>query len=435
MFRFALGNLLSRPLRSALSILGLAVAIGGMVGLYSIAGGIDAMVSNTFKQIPGVLVQQRGAPLPLFSALPSAWGAEIRKIPGVGVVDPEVVSRVNLIDGETIISPPRFIVGLDMHHRLKLKRDIFRENIKAGRFLNDKDRATNHCLLSEVIAKQLKKTVGDTLSINRYEFEIVGIYNTGSMMLDVNILMDLDVVRSLVRMDADTICNFYVEPDGTRPAAEMEAQIEETFMGRDVDVWKPSALMELGLSGGTSATNILDALTGKKEPAPDASGLKKSNAKNDVEEKSPVEVRSAEDWSERFDEFSGDLDIFLSLMTTIGVVIAMLSIVNTMMMSVTERTTEFGILRANGWSKKNIVQLMTLESGLLGLIGGSIGTFIGWLGTLVVNMLWSDRLNLYAGPQLLLFSIVFSILIGIFGGMYPAWIAARMSPMESIRRG
>ena len=62
MFKFALQNLLSRPLRTALSILGLLVAIAGMVGLFSIAGGIDRLVSATFDQIPGMLVQQRGAP-------------------------------------------------------------------------------------------------------------------------------------------------------------------------------------------------------------------------------------------------------------------------------------------------------------------------------------------------------------------------------------
>ena len=55
-------------------------------------------------------------------------------------------------------------------------------------------------------------------------------------------------------------------------------------------------------------------------------------------------MRSADDWAEKLDEFSADLDLFLTLMTAIGVVIAVLSIVNTMLMSVTERRTEFGVL-------------------------------------------------------------------------------------------
>ena len=87
MLRFALQNLLSRPLRTLLAVLGLTVAIAGMVGLFSIAGGIDRLVNSTFEQIPGLLVQQRGAPIPLFSALPADWGPELAKIPGVERVD------------------------------------------------------------------------------------------------------------------------------------------------------------------------------------------------------------------------------------------------------------------------------------------------------------------------------------------------------------
>ena len=76
MFKFALGNLGSRPVRSALSILGLTVAIAGMVGLFSIAGGIDQLVSSTFDMIPGLLVQQRGAPVPLFSIHVSSFAVD-----------------------------------------------------------------------------------------------------------------------------------------------------------------------------------------------------------------------------------------------------------------------------------------------------------------------------------------------------------------------
>ena len=58
MLRFAIRNLLSRPVRSLLSLLGLTVAIVGMVGLFSVAEGIDATVDETFGQIPGILVMQ-----------------------------------------------------------------------------------------------------------------------------------------------------------------------------------------------------------------------------------------------------------------------------------------------------------------------------------------------------------------------------------------
>ncbi len=100
----------------------------------------------------------------------------------------------------------------------------------------------------------------------------------------------------------------------------------------------------------------------------DASRPEKSSA-----EELPVEVRNSDDWAREFKRFSEDLDIFLILMTGIGVSIAFVGIVNTMLMSVTERFIEFGILKANGWSNGDVLRLISFESGLLGLGGGSFG--------------------------------------------------------------
>ena len=62
MWRFAIQNLVSRPLRSLLALAGLSVAIAGMVGLFSVAEGIDRMVTAPFSRIPGLALMQAGAP-------------------------------------------------------------------------------------------------------------------------------------------------------------------------------------------------------------------------------------------------------------------------------------------------------------------------------------------------------------------------------------
>src|SRR5262249_44172633 len=121
-----------------------------------------------------------------------------------------------------------------------------------------------------------------------------------------------------------------------------------------------------------------------------------------------IEVRSAQDWGEKIAEFSSDLDIFLYLMTGIGVVIALLSILNTMLMSVAERLIEFGVLKANGWSAWDVMRLVTWESALLGLSGGILGCAAGWIAVQVVNSLFPTKLHLFASPGLLLFSLGFS---------------------------
>lgn len=451
MFGFALGNLRSRPLRSALSILGLTVAIAGMVGLFSIAGGVDELVASTFKLIPGILVQQRGAPIPLFSTLPAEWEREIEQVPGVAVVNPEVLTRVNVIEDKPIISPPRFFLGVDIESRLRLKQGVYNACMVEGRFLEPGDVGTRHAVVSRQIAEEFDRGVGDTLIVNGHEVEIIGLYYSGSILLDVSIVMDIGTVREFSRYDPDSVSSYYVETTGEEPDAVVCRRIEDHFVGREAGRGSPiSSLMgmleprsnpladlfrdlddALKEDPGSSADNVNeDVEPNESEAADDAAGPDDPEAAQ-----SPVEVRAADDWAERFDDFMADLDLFLMLMTTIGVVIAVLSIVNTMLMSVTERRIEFGILRANGWSRRDVLSLVTFESALLGVLGGVLGCFFGWCATHVVNWCFPDRVHLYAGAGLLAFSLVFSVLLGIIGGVYPAWTASRLSPMEAIRRG
>src|SRR5579872_979342 len=127
MFRFALKNLSSRPVRTLLALCGLTVAIAGMVGLFSVAEGIEASVSATFGKVPGLTVMQPGAPIPLFSRLPAAWGDEIGRLPGVHVVHPEVWTRANLIEGKPTFNPPRFLFGSDLDRAARLRYSVYRE--------------------------------------------------------------------------------------------------------------------------------------------------------------------------------------------------------------------------------------------------------------------------------------------------------------------
>ena len=128
-------------------------------------------------------------------------------------------------------------------------------------------------------------------------------------------------------------------------------------------------------------------------------------------------------------------DLFLTVMTGIGVLIAILSIINTMLMSVSERIIEFGILKANGWSRQNVLTLITCESAVLGFVGGVTGCLLGWFATQVINHYWPEHIQLFASAELLAFSFAFSVALGIFGGLYPALWAMRLMPMDAIRRG
>lgn len=474
MLKFAIGNLLSRRARSLLSLLGLTVAIIGMVGLFSVAGGIDSMVADTFGRIPGLIAMQRGAPIPLFSRIPRVWQTEIEQVPGVRVVSAEIWVRVNLINEKSIVSPPRFFFGADVDAHARLKDGVYQSAMLEGRYLNESDVDQPHGVISKQIANEYSVGVGDTLVVNGTPLQVIGIYHCGSLLLDVAIIVDQNFVRKISRFDPDTVCSFYIEPSGDVPNDVIAERLEVVFKDRKIASWQPSALLAaqnldanesrvLDLKTGNPVVDVIlklnrllhqgtrTVLPGPEESSNDPRDVGvNQNAVSAVDEESqatritdsdsqdssgPLEIRSASDWAEKFDEFSEDLDLFLGIMTSIGLTIAVLSIINTMLMSVSERIIEFGILKANGWSGSSVMKLITLESATLGFCGGCLGSTVGWLLTLVVNWQWPDQVHLNASIGLLLFSWMFATVLGVLGGLYPAIWATRMMPIDAIRRG
>ncbi len=470
MWRFAIRNLVSRPTRSLLSLLGLTVAIAGMVGLFSVAEGLDEMVSATFRRIPGLLAMQPGAPMPLFSRIPADWEREIAAVDGVQVVNAEIWQRVNLIESKVIVSPPRFLFGTNIASRLRLEHGVYRDEIVDGRFLTLDDRGTLNVLVSRQIADEFQKGVGDTLRVSGHDFHIVGVYHCGSILLDVAIILDIEQARQITRFNPNSVSCFYIEQREGADPDELAERIRSVFRGRKIEHWQP--LPSMGLAGEGSGNVIEDVFNwldrnlkliprseDKPEPADNQRGdpapaaeqnantnpaapdrpveslRKTTDTIAEVDETIPLEVRSAVDWAARFDKFTQDLDILLTVITAIGVTIAVLSIVNTMLMSVTERIIEFGILKANGWSKTDVMRLITYESAILGLGGGLLGSLAGWTATQIINFTWPTQVHLFASPQLLTFSVFFSSMLGVLGGVYPAVWAMRMMPMDAIRRG
>ena len=222
-----------------------------------------------------------------------------------------------------------------------------------------------------------------------------------------------------------------------------------TFVGRE---WKSSGAMDaLNLLTGEgpnplqSIANAFDqwAKKGDKPKAPAGTSLLPATkpptlssppSVAEIAVPSSVEVRSPEDWAEQFESFSGDLKLFLTMISAVGFLIAVLSILNTMLMSVMERISEFGILRASGWTRGEVMRLVMSESGVIGIAGGVVGVLLGTAASAVANQVWPDKLHLHVSLGLALFGFLMSALLGILGGLYPAWKAARLSPMDAIRR-
>jgi len=130
------------------------------------------------------------------------------------------------------------------------------------------------------------------------------------------------------------------------------------------------------------------------------------------------------------------ISLFLLGIGSISLVVAGVSILNVMMMSTVERTKEIGVMRAIGTSKKGILRMFLFESLILGAIGGVIGAVLGFgVGFLVDVLILKEASYLFAPSSILylFLGVVFGIGTSVISGLYPAWKASKLKPIEALR--
>src|SRR6185437_15681718 len=128
-----------------------------------------------------------------------------------------------------------------------------------------------------------------------------------------------------------------------------------------------------------------------------------------------VDARSMKEFSANFGALMGSVDVFLMMTVSLALVVGVVGIINTMLMSTTERFVEFGVLRTNGWSQGNILTLVTLESAYLGLLSGIVGCALAILGATLANQFMSGGLQLTIPPWLFALGIGLSVVTGTLG--------------------
>jgi putative ABC transport system permease protein len=136
------------------------------------------------------------------------------------------------------------------------------------------------------------------------------------------------------------------------------------------------------------------------------------------------------------------LDLLLGIFGSLALAVASLGIVNTLVMAILERRREIGVLKALGASDRDVRQLFFAEAGVMGLVGGASGVFMGWgIGRIIqfVTAVYLQRQgipaeNIWLVPWwLVVGAMVFALAVSLGAGMYPASRAARLDPVEALR--
>jgi putative ABC transport system permease protein len=248
--------------------------------------------------------------------------------------------------------------------------------------LNESDAGKPSVVISTKIARDYPnadgspKKVGQTIRLGSKEFTIVGLYETGSLLLDATIVMEIGTARALLGLGPNAVSTYNVEPVNF---AESEAVAER--IERAVPEVRAQRISQFNLTVGA---------------------------------------------------VMGRLDLFLLLAIALAVLVGAVGIANTMLMSTSERYVEFGVMRTNGWTRRNVLALVTAESALLGVLSGLLGAGLATAGVLTVNR-FLEGFALDLSPGLIAASLAASLGIATLSGLYPAWQASRMTPMDAIR--
>jgi putative ABC transport system permease protein len=136
------------------------------------------------------------------------------------------------------------------------------------------------------------------------------------------------------------------------------------------------------------------------------------------------------------------LDILLGLVGSIALAVSSLGIINTMVMSILERTREIGIMKAIGGSDRDVRGIFMVEAGTIGLIGGVAGIILGWAVGRIINFGANFYIvrqggtagNLFSLPWWLIgAALAFALFVSLIAGSYPARRAARLDPIQALR--
>jgi putative ABC transport system permease protein len=370
---FLFKNLRRRPLRSILTITAVALGVGAVVALVGIATGFKASFFKLYTEAGiDLLVIKGRVGRQLESGIPESMSERILALPGVR----DVIPGLN-----DVISFPEDDLYMVVVNGFVPGSAVFKHlPLKAGRYLRDDDQ--RKILLGAILAENLDKGVGDQVEVYDEEvFEVVGVFDSFNVIESGSLVMPLRELQPLI--------------------------------GREGQVLGISVLTEDG-----SNRELLSRLRGQIEAM--EKGVVARPVREHIDGLTEIQLASAMAW----------------LTSTIALVIGGVGVMNTMIMTVQERTREIGVLRAIGWRRSRVIKMILFEA----LILGAIGAFFGIVGAILL-VKFLTRMPMVNGlldgeiqPIVVVYGVVLAMVVGLFGGLVPAMIASRMTPTAALRQ-
>jgi len=399
-FKIPWKQILSRQKRAWLTLIGIFIGIAAIISLITLGQGLKEGVSQHIQALGSdkLFITAKG------SILTMGLSTDAVKITEDDLEVVESTAGIKRVSG-MIYTTGRieinelvryfYVSGLPLESEsLSLIQEAQSFKLDTGRMLEigDKYKAVLGYAYTEEKLFGQEIMLGDKILIQNQEFKVVGfLEKIGSPPDDQMIMLPLET---------------YWELFGGKK--EYGMIIAQTQPGEDP---------------GTVAERL------EKE-------LRKSRGLKEGQE--DLSIQTPEQLSATFDDVLSMIQIVLVGIAAISLLVGGVGIMNTMYTAVLERTKEIGVMKAVGARNSHILFLFLVESGLYGLVGGMVGAFLG----ISLAKLAEAALALALGPAfivikiswwLVLGTLFFSFVVGCLSGLAPAWRAAHLNPIESLR--
>ena len=398
--KLAVKSVKTRQLRSILTILGVFIGIAAVVALVSLSQGLKNAVADQFTKL--------GSDKILVQAASGGFGP-----PGTAVTVPltlkdkkalEQVSSINLVVGRLIRT-----VQVESHNQ---NRYTYSTSLP--------DTPKERSLIIEINDYQLLE--GRFFERSNAREIIIG-YNLQKDFFDNPLIL-----RNKVKIQGEEFIIVGILKESGNPQRDNTIIIPEDSMREILNVPEAYDLLAATInSGETLATASEDA---KKQ-------LRKTRN---------VEIGKEDFTIQTPEQLLGTLTTILNIIQGVLVGIAAISlliggigIMNTMYTAVIERTREIGIMKSIGATPKNIMIIFLIESGLLGLIGGIIGVILGISLAKIVEFaayqsFGSSLIQATISPTVIIGALFFATIVGAISGAFPARQAAKLNPVDALRK-
>jgi len=407
-FVIAIRSLAANKMRSSLTMLGIIIGVGAVITLMALGRGVEANITSGIESVGTNLISimPQSTETEGFAAMSPGYST-----PSITLEDSNALERIPHV---TAVAPTnenfiRAIAGSEskvaiLHGTTPEYLEAYNYELGSGQFITNRHNAVRDMVvvLGYEPAKDLfgdDDPIGQRIKMKGYRFIVIGVMaeKGGSMMgysLDNIIIVPITTYQARLYPQRT--------PSGEDAVAGIAVKVDDS---EHIDEVKEN----------------IEAILTKRH-------------KLDPDEKADFAVVGSEQFLDMFSQITGILTLFLGAIAGISLIVGSIGIMNIMLVSVTERTREIGIRKAVGAKRRDILLQFLIEAATLSLVGGGIGITGGWLVAFIISKIdfggFIIEASVTAGIVILAVSV--SVIIGIFSGMYPAWKASRLNPIDAL---